>query len=253
MNRVKHQVVIFGGTSGVGFALAKYYAQQGDQVIVCGRNINKVSQEVLAIFSELSVYALDVSKPQQVGDFFHQTHKIDLFIYSAGYYFNERKLALTLEESERMLAVNLIGFQQAFQLASEKMKRQKSGHLVAISSIAGTLRQANASLYGRLKHNMIDTSLSYRHALINHNIDVSVVAPGYIDTERLRELNNGDASHKPFLLSETEAVKEIIFAIDNKLALYAFPKAMRRLVAVTNAVLSCVPAKAANWLLNKRR
>ena len=253
MNTAKHHVVILGGTSGIGLALAKHYAQQGNQVIVCGRNVAKVPKEVLDEYPELSVYALDVSKPHDVSEFFQQAHKIDLFIYSAGYYFNERKLDLTLEESERMLAVNLTGFQQAFQLASDRMQAQKSGHLVAISSVAGTLRQANASLYGRLKRNMIETSLSYRHALIDHNIDVSVVAPGYMNTERLRELNNGDASHKPFLLSETDAVDEIVLAIDNKLALYVFPKAMKRLVSVTNAVMACLPNKTANWLLNKRR
>ena len=253
MNTAKPHVIIFGGTSGIGLALAKHYLQQGALVTVCGRHVAKVPKDVLDEYSELSTYALDVSKPQDVSDFFLQVHKIDLFIYSAGYYFNERKLALTLEESERMLAVNLTGFQHAFQLASDKMKTQKSGHLVAVSSVAGTLRQANASLYGRLKRNMIDTSLSYRHALIDHNIHVSVVAPGYMNTERLRELNHGDASHKPFLLSETDAVKEIVFAIDNKLALYVFPKAMKRLVSITNAVMACLPTKTANWLLNKRR
>ena len=135
----------------------------------------------------------------------------------------------------QMLQTNVTGLNQAFELAAAKMLLQKSGHLVAIASMAGLLKDyPGASLYSATKRSVIDLCNTYRKALAPFSISVTTIVPGYIDTEKLRQLNNGDASHKPFLLSEQQAVTHIVKAISRRDAMCVFPWQMRWLIRLLN-------------------
>jgi short-subunit dehydrogenase len=159
----------------------------------------------------------------------------DLLIVSAGFYFNDRHHRLDEATTLRMLHTNVTGLNQAFELAAEKMLLQKSGHLVAISSMAGLLKDyPGASLYSATKRSVIDLCTTYRKALAPFSISVTTIVPGYINTEKLRQLNNGDASHKPFLLSEQQAVTRIVKAIAQRDVMCAFPWKMRWLIRLLN-------------------
>jgi hypothetical protein len=65
---------------------------------------------------------------------------------------------------------------------------------------------------------------------------VTAIVPGYVDTAKLRALNQGDASHKPFILSEAQAVAQITLAIRLRRAVHVFPWQMRWLVALLNGL-----------------
>ena len=69
--------------------------------------------------------------------------------------------------------------------------------------------------------------------------------PGYINTAKLRALNNGDASHKRFILSEDVAVKQIVAALNMRRAIVIFPKKLAFLVAMINLL----PAKIRQLLV----
>lgn len=242
------KVLIVGATSGLGLALAQHYLQKGDEVAVCGRDLKRIPQELQKRYTQLRMYRLDIADKQTLVEILEDFANpvLDLVIVTAGLYFNTRKHQLDEAMTLRMLQTNVSGLNHVFELAAKKMLTQKSGHLVAISSVAGLLRDyPGASLYSATKRSVLNLCETYRIALKPFSIAVTAVVPGYIDTEKLRTLNNGDASQKPFILSETQAVHRITKAVAQRKAVLIFPWQMRGLIAVLN----CLPS----WLLALRK
>ncbi|MES2933624.1 MAG: SDR family NAD(P)-dependent oxidoreductase [Pseudomonadota bacterium] len=236
------KIMIIGGTSGIGLALALHYLQDGAEVAICGRDLARVDPAVVAQHAALRLYALDIANKAAVAaalDDFIGAGKLDLLIVTAGFYFNSPRVTLDESTTLRMLQTNVSGLHQAFELAAQKMLSHKAGQLVAIASIAGLLRDSpTGSLYGASKRAVIGVCEVYRKALAPFGIDVTVIVPGYIDTAKLRELNGGDASHKPFLMSEAQAVNRIVQAIAQRQASCVFPWQMHWLVRLFN----CLPS-----------
>ena len=135
-----------------------------------------------------------------------------------------------------MLAINLQAFQLFFMWASRQLQNWQIKYknfeyrLVCLSSVAGLLDFKQTSLYAKCKRTMIMTAQTYRMALSDLNIGVVCIASGYVNTKQLRLLNNGNANHKPFLISEQQAVNEIIYAIKHNIGVYIFPKAIKNII-----------------------
>lgn len=244
------KVMIMGGTSGIGWALAQHYLQRGHQVAICGRDLTRmeVRSSDAQYYPSLRSYQLDIADHAAVAHMLQDFAQegLDLMIVTAGFYFNSRHHSLDTETSLRMLQTNVSGVNNAFELAAEKMLQQKSGQLVAVASVAGLLKDyPSASLYSASKRTVMSICETYRIALAPFAIAVTAIVPGYIDTAKLRQLNNGDASHKPFILSESQAVARIVAAIDARQAVYIFPWQMYWLIKLLNFLPS--------WLLGLRR
>ncbi len=240
-------IMVIGGTSGIGLALARHYAQRGDRVAVCGRDLQRLPTDVHDLAGIVS-YQFDVADrtalSQAIDDFAKQG--LDMLIVTAGIYYNTRGHLLDEAATLQMLRTNVSGLSHAFELAAGKMLSQKSGQLVAISSIAGLLHDyPGASVYSATKRSVLSLCDTYRIALKPFSIAVTAIVPGYIDTQKLRALNDGDASHKPFIMSEEKAVMLIVEAIAQRRGRLVFPWQMKWLITVLN----WLPAK----LLTLRR
>lgn len=242
-------LIVFGGTSGIGLALALHHLQLGWQVSVIGHSdpkISKINQE----HPQITTYHCDLTHSSQRQELFVNLERIsfDRVIYSAGSYLNERVRTLNKTDSDLMLAINLQAFQEVFSWSSQQLKNQvveslkanntnTSGpkpSLICIASIAGTMDYPYASLYAKSKRAMIATASAYRLALAPYDIQVTCIASGYIDTQALRDLNQGDASHKPFIISVDKALKLIMQAIDEDVELAVFPKRLYYLTQMLN-------------------
>lgn len=243
-------IVIIGGTSGIGLALAKHCLARGLQVTVVGSTQKKVQavQNTIANTTAPNITAIcaditDAKKRQQLFERL-ESEEFNLLVYSAGWYLNERVQQLNSEDSKRMLAVNLTAFQAVFAWASGYLETQRqqrnNSHqvygMVAISSIAGLVTYPYASLYARCKAAMISSCYAYRQALQPLGIQVNCIASSYVDTQTLRDYNAGDASHKPFIISETQAAEAIYSAIEKNQVLAVFPWQMRYLTKVLKLI-----------------
>ncbi|MDN5565531.1 MAG: SDR family NAD(P)-dependent oxidoreductase [Psychrobacter sp.] len=239
-------LIVIGGTSGIGLALALQHQKLGWQVSVVGRNHTKIANINLE-HPNIKTYRCDLTDIAQRQRLMTELANVRFkrLIYSAGSYTNERVHTLSQADSEQMLAINLQAFQEIFSWASQQLKSQiinKDNQLayvdklslICIASIAGTLYYPYASLYAKSKRAMIATASAYRCALAPFDIQVTCIASGYIDTQALRDLNNGDASHKPFIISVDKAVSQIMQAIDDDIELAVFPRPMRYIVKVLN-------------------
>ncbi|MFZ6720643.1 SDR family NAD(P)-dependent oxidoreductase [Undibacterium sp. Ji49W] len=240
-------IMIVGGTSGIGLALARYYLQRGDRVAVCGRDLQRLPADLYGA-AGLLTFQFDIADRAAMAlaleDFAVQG--LDLVIVTAGIYFNTRSHLLDEATSLRMLQTNVSGLNHAFELAAAKMLKQKSGQLAAISSIAGLLHDyPGASVYSATKRSVLSLCDTYRMALKPFSIAVTAIVPGYVDTAKLRALNEGDASHKPFIMSEQKAVGVIVDAIAGRKDRLVFPWQMKWLVGVLNLL--------PRWVLRVRK
>ena len=251
-------IIVIGGTSGLGLALALHHQQLGWQVSVVGHSAAKIAL-INSQYPNIIIHNSDLTdntQTQKLLDSLSEIH-FQRLIYSAGSYANERVHQLNQADSDTMLAINLQAFEQVFRWASEQLKIQsKSGgfvkrgkpSLICIASIAGTMDYPYASLYAKSKRAMIATASAYRLALAPYDIQVNCIASGYIDTQALRDLNNGDASHKPFIMSTQTAVEHIMQAIDNDIELAVFPRSMRYMTRALNHL----PKSLLNWMLRSK-
>ncbi len=244
-------VFIAGGTTGIGFALGLYYLKKGDTVGVCGRDISKVPKNYKDKYKNLYLFEVDVFDKEKLRKSILEFSKgkLDLLIASAGSYSNSRTVQLTSDEAENMLKVNIMGMTNSIDIAREIMVPQREGKIAVISSIAGLMQYPGASVYSSSKGALIKIAEAYRTALEPFGITVCTIAPGYINTAKLREINNGDISKKPFLYSVDKAVRIITKSIRRGRPMTVFPFRMKVIIGV----LKCLPKGLLSFILLRKK
>lgn len=231
------KVMIIGGTSGIGLALAEHYASQGATLALCGRDVRRLDGHPLQTHERIMLFEFDIAdRPalQQAMRRFGE-NGLDLLIVTAGQYTDAAAIAARPDVTLPVVRTNIGGLYHAFDTAADVMRRQGHGQLVAVASIAGLLDDyPNASLYSASKRAAIAICDAYRKALAPFGITVTTIVPGYIDTAALRALNGGDASRKPFLQTEAQAVARMADAIEGRVERCVFPWQLHWQVRVFN-------------------
>jgi short-subunit dehydrogenase len=231
------KIMIIGGTSGIGLALAVHYAKQDAQLALCGRDIGRLRGHALEGSPQTRTYQFDIADrgalEAAVRDF--GDGGLDMLIVTAGQYAEAAGLQAQPALGLKVVQTNVLGLTHAFDAAAAIMREQGHGHMVAVASIAGLLKEyPGGSLYSASKRAAIAICDSYRRALAPFGIAVTTIVPGYVDTARLRELNGGDASGKPFLQSEAGAVERMARAIDQRAERCVFPWQLHMMVRLFN-------------------
>lgn len=236
-------IFITGATSGIGEGLAKYYLDRGERVGICARDQGKF-QEKFSSYKNATFYQVDVSSRSQIKEAILAFSKngLDLLITSAGISYPNKTKLPDFERSYQIVNTNLLGTMYAFEAAIEIFTKQRSGHLVAISSIAGLRGFPGVSAYSASKSAVIKLCESYSLDLKGFNIDVSCVCPGFVDTP-LTRLN----SHPmPFKMSVDQAVEKITKGIESKSSRIYTPYFFTMLIRI----LSILPYSFYNFIMN---
>jgi NAD(P)-dependent dehydrogenase (short-subunit alcohol dehydrogenase family) len=183
--------VVTGAGRGIGAAIAEKLASLGANVVLCGRT----EKHLLATASAISgaegkaqVRPCDVSDLGSVdalATWVEQTFgRLDILVNNAGVgAFTAPLHELTPEEWEKVLNTNLRGVFYCIRAFAPLMIRGKSGHIINISSLAGKNALPNGAAYAASKWGLNGLSYSVAEELRAHNIRVSVVCPGSVNTE----------------------------------------------------------------------
>ena len=237
-------IFITGGTTGIGLALAKLYLEEGHRVGICARNLSKFPVEIRNKYKLLSCYEVDVTNREEL-------HKaitsfapveLDMVIANAGRSVGVKSKTPQFSVANEIIDINVKGVLNTFDIALEIMLPRKKGHLVATASVAGFMGLPGAGAYSASKAAVLKLCESYSLDLRRHGINVSAIAPGFIDTP-LTQKNN----HKmPFLMSAEKAAKLIKRALEKKKVLYVFPFRMKIVVSI----LDKMPRSLYRMLMN---
>jgi short-subunit dehydrogenase len=189
-----------------------------------------------------------------VKNFLPNDENLDIFINCAGSYADDVAGNISYEEAEEMLRTNILGTINCFEVARNIMKKQKSGKIAVIASVSGILDYENSSLYTKTKRSVIQIADAYRRALKPFGISITTIAPGYVDTSKLRQLNNNDLSKKPFLVDVETAARIIFEAIEKRKKFIIFPSKMKwmmqSLVILPSSLLNIIMFRKAKWMKN---
>ena len=182
-------VVITGASSGIGEQSAEEFAKLHADVILVSRNEEKL-QEIAVRLSKYKtrvfVYACDVSKKDQVDimgkNILEKFDTVDVLVNNAGFGIHNTVNDITIEEMESQMMTNFFGMMYCTKAFLPKMLEQRSGHIVNVASVAGSIGIPGMASYCASKFAMLGFSESLYHELKGTGVRITVVSPIMVRT-----------------------------------------------------------------------
>ncbi len=196
MSSTKSRVaVVTGAASGMGLAIARRLAEQGDRVALWDRHGAAARQAAEELSVELGVGTLasevDVTDRDAVDEAVHAVHDefgpVEILVASAGIEASTPVVDITMREWDRMIAVNLTGTFHCIQAVVPDMQAAGWGRIVTISSASAQSGAPNKSHYAASKGGVISLTKALAFELGAAGITVNTIPPGIIDTPMARQ------------------------------------------------------------------
>jgi NAD(P)-dependent dehydrogenase (short-subunit alcohol dehydrogenase family) len=185
--------IVTGGASGIGRAVSQALGQRGAIVTVAdldGAGAEAVARDIAGRGGRAQARALDVCDAsafaQLVADTAAQHGRLDYLFNNAGIAIGGEERDVTLDDWNRVLAVDLHGVVHGVRAAYALMVRQGHGHIVNTASVAGLVAAPGEASYTAAKFGVVGLSYALRAEGAALGVRVSVVCPGFIDTPILQ-------------------------------------------------------------------
>ena len=211
---MKKTAFITGATSGIGKATAELFAKNNIRLILCGRRAERLDklQELLSDLTEVTTLQFDVSKRDEVAAAIESLPEnfknIDILINNAG---NAHGLASIqdgdLDDWDAMLDINVKGLLYVSKAIIPKMIKNNNGFIVNIGSIAAKEVYPNGNVYCASKHAVDALNKAMRIDLNKHNIRVSAIHPGAVETEFSEVRFKGDTERAKTVYADYKALQ----------------------------------------------
>ena len=182
-------VVITGASSGIGEQSAEEFAKLHANVILVSRNeekLKKVEKKLSKYKTSVFVYACDVSKKNQVEIMgkiiIEKFGTVDVLVNNAGFGIHNIVNETKIEEMESQMMTNFFGTMYCTKAFLPKMLEQRSGHIVNVASVAGSIGLPGMASYCASKFAMLGFSESLSHELKGTGVGITVVSPIMVRT-----------------------------------------------------------------------
>jgi 3-oxoacyl-[acyl-carrier protein] reductase len=204
--------VITGGSRGIGAGIAFRLAAMGAKTIILGRDRNalsEVAERIAADGGSCQAMVCDLESEAEVQLVARQAPPAQILVNCAGVALMGRRLLdCTTADWERIINTNLRGVFFAVRAFAPAMVEAGSGHVINISSLAGKNPLPNGAIYAASKWGLNGLSYSLAEEMRAHNIRVSVVCPGSVNTafsaheghDKNRMLTADDVAHAVAML-----------------------------------------------------
>jgi 3-oxoacyl-[acyl-carrier protein] reductase len=170
---------VTGGNRGIGLAIARAFAEAGDNVAVTYRS-GEPPDGLLGV-------RCDVTDSASVDRAFAEVEAahgpVEVLVANAGVTKDQLIMRMTEEEFATVVDTNLGGSWRVAKRASKGMLRRKGGRVVFISSVVGLLGSAGQSNYAASKAGLVGLARSLARELGSRGITFNVVAPGFVETD----------------------------------------------------------------------
>ncbi len=230
-------IAITGASSGIGAALASFYAGPGVTLGVVGRDaarLDAVASSLRAAGAEVAQGRLDLRDRAALARFlaeFDAGHPIDLLVANAGVLDGRRADGAleTAEAARSVIEINLLGAIDTVQAVLPKMIGRGRGHIVLVSSLAGLSPVADAPAYSASKAGLLAYGKALRAAVVETGVRVSVVCPGYVSSG----MTESHIGEHPGKISAAAAARLIAGGIARNRQVIGFPRLLYMLSMIT--------------------
>ena len=222
-------VIITGASSGIGEATAKLLASKGAKVVLGARrkdNLKQIVEEIVhnggqAIYQELDVTTQ--SENDAIVKLSKDTFgRVDVIFLNAGLMPNSPLSALRTDDWHQMVDVNIKGVLNGVAAVLPEFVGQKSGHVIATSSVAGLKAYPGGAVYGGTKWFLRDFMevLRMEFAMEGTNIRTATIYPAAINTELLTTIGQKEtlvqmqATYDKYGISPDRIANVVALAID---------------------------------------
>jgi 3-oxoacyl-[acyl-carrier protein] reductase len=176
---VARSVLVTGGNRGIGLAIARAFAKQGDKVAVTHRG----SGTPEGLFG----VQCDVTDAEQIDAAFKEVESaqgpVEVLVANAGITDDTLLMRMSEEQFTRVIDANLTGAYRVAKRACRGMLKARWGRMIFISSVGGMLGSPGQVNYAASKAGLIGVARSITRELGSRNITANVIAPGFVSTD----------------------------------------------------------------------
>lgn len=217
-------VVITGASSGLGEAVARRLAADGASLVLGARRLDRLEAlaDSLSIGRD-AVKKTDVSRSAEVQalvDHAIALHgRVDVLINNAGLMPHSPLEKRCIEDWDRMIDVNLKGTLYGIAAVLPQMQKQKSGHIINVSSVAGHKVGPGGAVYSATKTAVRVLSEGLRQEVKPYNIRTTVISPGAVATELTESITDRKTAksmkefYRDYAISPDSFASSVLFAM----------------------------------------
>ena len=219
-------VVITGASSGLGEATARLLSAQGATVVLGARRIErlqKLAGELTGSGGKALAVETDVTHYEQVKRLVdaavRKFGRVNVMLNNAGLMQQSPLERLKINEWDNMIDINIKGVLYGIAAALPHMKRQKAGHIINVSSVAGHKVTPLGAVYCATKHAVRALSEGLRTEVKPYNIRTTVISPGAVTTELPSHITDRDSAtgiqkfYEGFAIPADSFARAVVFAM----------------------------------------
>ena len=239
------KILITGASSGLGAELARQYATPQNELILLARRedkLFKLRSELFESVKSIEIIVADVTHFEELQEKLKRVGAVDLLVLNAGISLGNSGNITPIAEFKKLYDVNVLSNHAILEVFLPHFKKQKSGTIVFVSSLASLFSMPSAKVYSSSKRALNAYAEGIRYKYKKYNIKVLLLLPGFIKSE-LTDKNSFDM---PFLLETQEGVRRMKNAIEKKKEFYAFPIRFYFMIKILNLLPSYLREKIVN-------
>ena len=210
--------IVTGASRGIGRAIAERLAAGGATVVCVARGTNaaETAAGITGTGGKAFAHAADVTDAAAVEALVKETidthGTLDILVSNAGITRDQLMLRMKRSDWDEVIATNLTASFTLCQAVLKPMIRQRSGRIIAISSVVGQMGNAGQANYAASKAGLIGLTRTAARELAGKNVLVNAVSPGLIETEMLEAMPPAkrDGLLKAVALGRPEEVAEVV-------------------------------------------
>lgn len=187
--------LITGAGSGIGRATALKFADLGARLILCDLNLQGLQETERLLQAKQNtptLKVLDVSNWQAVQALAQEIHQefgtVEILVNNAGVATSGDFLSTPIDDWQWVMGINLMGVVHGCKAFAPAMVKNKRGHIVNLASAAGYYAAPDMSAYSASKYAVMGLTESLRIEMAEHNVGVSAICPGVINTNIVKAM-----------------------------------------------------------------